>query len=222
MVDFLRDIVAIYSPSGQETKSSPASAMRLRSWDSPTRSGWIRIGNLLVQHRHRAAPDRHRCAHRHGRRRQPKGMEARSVPREAGKQTSSGAAAPAIKRGPCPRWCMRRRSSTTWAWRAIIGHCSWLHRHGGGLRRIVLAVYREGRQDSPRMRHRHRFDQLQGAARPARQDGDRRHPLGRSCHGSMPEKGDNAVYKIARVIREIERLNKRLKRTRSWATARSR
>jgi putative selenium metabolism hydrolase len=35
---------------------------------------------------------------------------------------------------------------------------------------------------------------------------------GRSCHGSMPEKGDNAVYKIARVIREIEQLNGRLKK----------
>jgi len=34
---------------------------------------------------------------------------------------------------------------------------------------------------------------------------------GRSCHGSMPEKGDNAVYKIARVIREIEALNERLR-----------
>lgn len=34
---------------------------------------------------------------------------------------------------------------------------------------------------------------------------------GRSCHGSMPHKGDNAVYKIARVVREIEKLNKRLK-----------
>ncbi len=33
---------------------------------------------------------------------------------------------------------------------------------------------------------------------------------GRSCHGSMPHKGDNAVYKIARVIGEIERLNDRL------------
>ena len=33
---------------------------------------------------------------------------------------------------------------------------------------------------------------------------------GRSCHGSMPEKGDNAVYKIARVVREIEQLNTRL------------
>ena len=33
---------------------------------------------------------------------------------------------------------------------------------------------------------------------------------GRSCHGSMPHKGDNAVYKIARVIQEIERLNQRL------------
>ncbi len=35
---------------------------------------------------------------------------------------------------------------------------------------------------------------------------------GRSCHGSMPHKGDNAVYKIARVIGEIEKLNKRLKK----------
>jgi putative selenium metabolism hydrolase len=33
---------------------------------------------------------------------------------------------------------------------------------------------------------------------------------GRSCHGSMPHKGDNAVYKIARVVREIEKLNGRL------------
>ena len=37
---------------------------------------------------------------------------------------------------------------------------------------------------------------------------------GRSCHGSMPEKGDNAVYKIARVAQEIEKLNKRLKKDR--------
>ncbi|MFQ5490792.1 MAG: YgeY family selenium metabolism-linked hydrolase, partial [Phycisphaerae bacterium] len=35
---------------------------------------------------------------------------------------------------------------------------------------------------------------------------------GKSCHGSMPHKGDNAVYKIARVVREIEKLNGRLKR----------
>ncbi len=34
---------------------------------------------------------------------------------------------------------------------------------------------------------------------------------GRSCHGSMPHKGDNAVYKMARVIGEIERLNERLR-----------
>ncbi|MCP4007424.1 MAG: YgeY family selenium metabolism-linked hydrolase, partial [bacterium] len=37
---------------------------------------------------------------------------------------------------------------------------------------------------------------------------------GRSCHGSMPEKGDNAVYKIASVVREIEKLNRRLKKDR--------
>lgn len=36
--------------------------------------------------------------------------------------------------------------------------------------------------------------------------------LGRSCHGSMPEKGDNAVYKVAKVALEIEKLNKRLKK----------
>lgn len=33
---------------------------------------------------------------------------------------------------------------------------------------------------------------------------------GRSCHGSMPEKGDNAIYKIAKIVREIEKLNGRL------------
>lgn len=32
---------------------------------------------------------------------------------------------------------------------------------------------------------------------------------GRSCHGSMPHKGDNAVYKMSRVVGEIERLNAR-------------
>lgn len=34
---------------------------------------------------------------------------------------------------------------------------------------------------------------------------------GKSCHGSMPEKGDNAIYKIAKVTNEIEKLHKRLK-----------
>ena len=35
---------------------------------------------------------------------------------------------------------------------------------------------------------------------------------GKSCHGSMPHKGDNAIYKIAKVVNEIERLNRRLKK----------
>jgi putative selenium metabolism hydrolase len=35
--------------------------------------------------------------------------------------------------------------------------------------------------------------------------------FGKSCHGSMPDKGVNAVYKIARIVREIEQLNGRLK-----------
>ncbi|NNE06974.1 MAG: YgeY family selenium metabolism-linked hydrolase [Gemmatimonadetes bacterium] len=34
---------------------------------------------------------------------------------------------------------------------------------------------------------------------------------GKSCHGSMPQKGDNAVYKMAKVVNEIEKLNDRLK-----------
>jgi putative selenium metabolism hydrolase len=33
---------------------------------------------------------------------------------------------------------------------------------------------------------------------------------GRSCHGSAPERGDNAAYKAARIALEIERLNERL------------
>ncbi len=35
---------------------------------------------------------------------------------------------------------------------------------------------------------------------------------GKSCHGSAPERGDNAIYKIARIALEIEKLNKRLKK----------
>ncbi|HPF41804.1 MAG TPA: YgeY family selenium metabolism-linked hydrolase [Phycisphaerae bacterium] len=34
---------------------------------------------------------------------------------------------------------------------------------------------------------------------------------GKSCHGSMPHKGDNAIYKIAKVATEIEKLNDRLR-----------
>jgi putative selenium metabolism hydrolase len=34
---------------------------------------------------------------------------------------------------------------------------------------------------------------------------------GRSCHASMPQKGDNAIYKVARIIREIESLHARLR-----------
>jgi putative selenium metabolism hydrolase len=33
---------------------------------------------------------------------------------------------------------------------------------------------------------------------------------GRSCHSSAPERGDNAIYKIARIVLEIEKLNERL------------
>ncbi|MFZ5432875.1 MAG: YgeY family selenium metabolism-linked hydrolase [Calditrichota bacterium] len=34
---------------------------------------------------------------------------------------------------------------------------------------------------------------------------------GLSCHGSAPERGDNAIYKISRIALEIETLNERLK-----------
>lgn len=34
---------------------------------------------------------------------------------------------------------------------------------------------------------------------------------GVSCHGSMPHKGDNAIYKMSRVVLEVEKLNERLK-----------
>lgn len=33
---------------------------------------------------------------------------------------------------------------------------------------------------------------------------------GRSCHGSAPERGDNAIYKMSRIALEIEKLNERL------------
>ncbi len=34
---------------------------------------------------------------------------------------------------------------------------------------------------------------------------------GKSCHGSAPERGDNAIYKMSRIVLEIEKLNERLK-----------
>jgi len=34
--------------------------------------------------------------------------------------------------------------------------------------------------------------------------------LGRSCHGSAPERGDNAAYKASRLALEVEKLNERL------------
>jgi len=37
------------------------------------------------------------------------------------------------------------------------------------------------------------------------------HMRGRSCHASAPERGDNPIYKMSRLVREIERLNDRLK-----------
>ena len=46
---------------------------------------------------------------------------------------------------------------------------------------------------------------------------------GRSCHGSAPERGVNAVYRMAPIIADIERLNERLggtRRCRSSARAR--
>jgi putative selenium metabolism hydrolase len=37
------------------------------------------------------------------------------------------------------------------------------------------------------------------------------HLRGRSCHASAPERGDNPVYKMSRLVQEVERLNERLK-----------
>ena len=37
------------------------------------------------------------------------------------------------------------------------------------------------------------------------------HTKGISCHGSAPERGENAVYKMAPIIQDIEKLNERLK-----------
>lgn len=36
------------------------------------------------------------------------------------------------------------------------------------------------------------------------------HLRGRSCHASAPERGDNPIYKMARLVQEVEKLNERL------------
>ena len=50
-----------------------------------------------------------------------------------------------------------------------------LHRDGRRLRRPLLAVHRQGRQDHARCRGRHRLDRLHDLPRPARPHGNRRH-----------------------------------------------
>jgi putative selenium metabolism hydrolase len=37
------------------------------------------------------------------------------------------------------------------------------------------------------------------------------HLRGKSCHASAPERGDNPIYKMSRVVEEVEKLNTRLK-----------
>src|SRR5262249_34980145 len=37
------------------------------------------------------------------------------------------------------------------------------------------------------------------------------HLRGKSCHASAPERGDNPVYKMSRLVAEVEKLNKRLR-----------
>jgi putative selenium metabolism hydrolase len=37
------------------------------------------------------------------------------------------------------------------------------------------------------------------------------HLRGKSCHASAPERGDNPIYKMSRLVREVEKLNTRLK-----------
>ena len=36
------------------------------------------------------------------------------------------------------------------------------------------------------------------------------HTFGISCHGSAPERGDNAIYKMADIVSDIDKLNERL------------
>jgi putative selenium metabolism hydrolase len=36
------------------------------------------------------------------------------------------------------------------------------------------------------------------------------HLRGRSCHASAPERGDNPIYKMSRLVQEVEKLNERL------------
>ena len=86
------------------------------------------------------------------------------------------------------------------------------HGHGGGLRRPVLAVPAQRERLKPEFvviteptnlniyrGHRGRME-------------IRVEVKGRSCHGSAPERGDNAIYKIARIALEIEKLNERLRK----------
>ena len=92
-------------------------------------------------------------------------------------------------------------------------HLCHRNRHGGGLRRPLLAVYpaREGDRSAPEcvviaeptnlnIYRGHRGRMEMEVAVP-----------GSRAHGSAPERGVNAVYKMAPIMLEIEQLNGRLR-----------
>ena len=114
MVQFLRDIVAIQSLSGKEDKVIARIRQEVEKLGAADKVWTDGLGSLLVQVGHGPrliAIDAHIDTVDVGNRGR---VEARSVSKAKWKAAWCGAAGRAIKKGPCRRWCMPRRSSRTW------------------------------------------------------------------------------------------------------------
>ena len=123
----------------------------------------------------------------------------------------SGAAARSTRKAASPTMIHAGADHQGTRTQRPVHHLVHRHGHGGGLRRTVLAVHPQRGRPEARTRRHHRADQPEHLSRPPRAHGNPRRGQGRSCHGSAPERGDNAIYKVARIALEIEKLNERLR-----------
>ena len=121
------------------------------------------------------------------------------------------AAAPATSAPAWPAWCTRRRSSRTSAcagdytlW--VVGSVqeedcdglSWVYilKEDGIRPDCVVITEPTGLRIYRGHRGRMEIEV---------------HLRGRSCHASAPERGDNPIYKMSRLVEEVEKLNTRLR-----------
>ena len=110
-----------------------------------------------------------------------------------------------------PAWCTRPRSSRTWDWLGdytlwVVGSVqeedcdglSWVYiLKEDGIRPDCVVIT----EPTSLRIYRGQRGRMEIEV----------HLRGRSCHASAPERGDNPIYKMSRLVEEVEKLNTRLR-----------